>query len=56
MHIKAIVPGTEGMTHPDSRRAGGPVPPLCLRRTANNSRWYLSHCAPEGGDPHPGHS
>ena len=28
MHVKAIVPGAEGMTHPDSRRPPA-VPPLC---------------------------
>ena len=43
MQVKAIVPGTEGMTHPDSRRPEA-VPPLCPRRTASNSRWDLSHC------------
>ena len=35
MHVKAIVAGTEGRTHPDSRRPRA-VPPSCLRRTAGN--------------------
>ena len=35
MYIKAVVPGTEGMTHLDCRRPQA-VPSLCLRRAASN--------------------
>ena len=42
---KAIVLGTEGMTHPDSRRPQA-IRPLCSRKDHKQSRLYPSHCAP----------